>query len=139
MQSVKQHDKILRINSMELCPINTTEEDNKYIQQLDNLLGELKEINEINEHMSSIIASQNENILNAETVVANTVNTVDASNNELSLASQYQDDLFWKKSILITTCTAIVTLPMAVFVGAKTAVICGIGAFGISAYNFIKF
>ena len=88
--------------------------------------------------MNELMSSQHEKIQIIDTVVDKTSNLVDSSNGQLIVASEYHQSIFWKKSFLLTMCTAVVTAPVAVFIGAKAAILAGVGTAIGGAVSFFQ-
>jgi hypothetical protein len=112
-----------------ISKVHSIELDEEYNKELGNLLSEVQEIREINSQMDELISSQSEKINDVDKTIDKTVDVVDASNGQLILASDYQKSIFWKKSILLTICTAAVTAPVSIFVGGYAALAAGVGTF----------
>jgi t-SNARE complex subunit (syntaxin) len=112
-----------------ISKVHSAELDEEYNNELGKLLSEVQEINEINSQMNELISSQSEKIKEVDKTIDKTADTVDASNGQLILASDYQKSIFWKKSILLTICTAAVTAPVSIFAGGYAALAAGVGTF----------
>jgi t-SNARE complex subunit (syntaxin) len=118
--------------------VNSFELEQEFNNEMKNLLSEVQEINDINLYMNELILSQTDKINNINHNIDKTVNVIEKSNDQLILASNYQRSLLWKKGILLTACTAVVTMPVTFFVGANIGLIAGIGTFiagGITIIN----
>lgn len=126
---------IIKLGSMELEQIDLSQDDELYAMQLDDLVKELQDVNDMSQELSSLIDSQQEKLENIEKDFGNTNIIVDKSNDQLIIASEHQQSLFWQKSSLLTLGTTVVTISATFLVGAKIAIICGIGAFGCGVYG----
>lgn len=120
---------IQNINLSSITKVNSIELDEEYNNELGKLLSEVKEIYEINSQMNELISSQTEKINDVDNTIEKTADIVDASNGQLILVSDYQKSIFWKKSILLTVCTAAVTAPVSIFIGGYAAIAAGVGTF----------
>lgn len=100
--------------------------DEIYNSELDMLLSSVREINEIHNDLNNIIVSQKEKIDQIDKNIDRIENMIDSSNEQLIIASEYQRSIFWQKSGVVTLCTAIITTPVAVFLGPKIAIVAGI-------------
>lgn len=132
-----QKTELDKVNPINLSRINSIEINEEYNNQLGEVLSELKEINELNNEFNSMAISQGEKINEVEKTVEDSSNHIHSSNEKLIEVSGYQKSIFWKKSFLLTTCTAVVTAPVCVFIGAKAAVIAAVGTVGYGLYNMI--
>jgi t-SNARE complex subunit (syntaxin) len=126
----------MKLEQIQINKVTSAELDTEYNKELDSLIDSVKEINEIHSEMSVLISSQNEKIELIDKDIDKTAGLVDSSNGQLVVASEYQQSIFWKKSFLLTLCTAVVTAPVSVFIGAKAAIIAGVGTVVYGAINF---
>ena len=121
-----------------LKKVDSVEIDKEYNDKLKGILNEIREVKDIHMEFNTVLKSQEEQIDEIDKNVNMTSTNVDESNTNLIEVSGIQKSVFWKKSFLLTTCTAIVTVPVAVFVGAKAAVVAGVGTAAYGTYNLLS-
>jgi t-SNARE complex subunit (syntaxin) len=133
-----ENKNLIELRRKEFSKVHSIELDEEYKNDLGGLLSEIKEIQELNSQMNNLIISQNENIKNIDKDIHKTTNNIDSSNENLISAAEQQKSIFWKKSMLLTVCTVVVTAPVSVLVGTKIAIIAGVGtavATGVTLFS----
>jgi hypothetical protein len=108
--------------------ISSFDLEQEYLDELDKVISEAREINEINSQINSMIIEQGEKINVSAKDCDLSLNNVEESNIELEMASEYQVSSLYKKGILLTLCASVVSLPLAFAVGTKLAIGAGIGS-----------
>ena len=96
-------------------------------ENLEKALLEIEELNDMQQHLSSLIELQDENIINIETKSTNTVNITKKANKELSIASGKK--IKFIPVALGTSIGAMCTLPLTIGIGLPSIAI-GVSAAG---------
>lgn len=96
-------------------------------ENLRKALLEIEELNNMQQHLSSLIELQDENIINIDTKSTNTVNITKKANKELSIASGKK--MKFIPVALGTSIGAMCTLPLTIGIGLPSIAI-GVSAAG---------
>jgi t-SNARE complex subunit (syntaxin) len=112
----------------QLNKVTSIDLDEEYLNELNKVISEAREINDLNLQINSMIIEQGEkiNVSNKDCNISLT--NIEKSNVELEKASEYQMSAFYKKGLLLALCVSVVSLPVAFIVGTKIAIGAGIGS-----------
>lgn len=125
----------LELELIKLTKITNLELKEEYETELNKVATEIKEINEINMQINSMIQNQSENINTSVKECNTTLTNMKNSNEQLEKALEYKNSALYKKGILLTLCASVVSIPLAITLGTKIAIGAGLSsAFFIGNY-----
>lgn len=92
-------------------------------KELDELVEDIKDINEINASLNNIVLKQHENIAKIELVTETSVKNSEKGLEQIVLANEYYKSYRYNRGLLIVASVLVITFPVTFFVGLKAGII----------------
>lgn len=116
----KQIYKLNKVTSVDL--------EEEYLNELNKVILEAREINDLNLQINSMIIKQGEKINASNKDCDISLTNIEKSNVKLKKASEYQMSAFYKKGLLLALCASVISFPVAFIAGTNIAIGAGISS-----------